>query len=210
MIAGSAGGLSLKGPPGATTRPITDRVKESVFAHLGPVLPGAVVLDLFAGSGALAIEALSRGAHRAVLVERDPGALSTIEANLAKTRLAPQARVHRGEVIAFLGGLMAPEGPFDLVFADPPYDLHDEIVTTVISRLDERGWLADGGRVVVRRSTERTRGGPGALARTVPPPWVISWQRSYGDAVVAELTPAIADRGSADLGGADRDGSPES
>ncbi len=189
MIAGSVGGLALKGPPGATTRPITDRVKESVFAHLGPMLPGAIVLDLFAGSGALAIEAMSRGASRAVLVERDPGALTTIEANLAKTRLTSQARVHRGEVIGFLGGLMAPEGPFDLVFADPPYDLHDEIVTTVVARIGERCWLADGGRVVLRRSTERNRGGPEALSRAVPPTWSITWQRSYGDAVVAELAP---------------------
>src|SRR4051794_32309683 len=116
VVAGSVGGLHLVAPKGA--RPTTDRVKESLFASLGDVLHGADVLDLFAGSGALAIEALSRGAARAVLVDRDRHAVEAIRANLTTTGFTDRARVHSGPVAQFLHRV-APEAPFDLVFLDP-------------------------------------------------------------------------------------------
>jgi len=123
VIAGTARGLRLEAP-GAGTRPIGDRVKQTLFAILEPDLPGARVLDLFAGSGALGIEALSRGAAGAVFVEREPGACSVITANLARTRLAgPAVRVVRADAFTWLTGIAAVEaGPFDLAVADPPYD----------------------------------------------------------------------------------------
>lgn len=176
MVAGTAGGLHLVAPVGALTRPTADRVKESLFAALGDRVADAKVLDLYAGSGALAIEALSRGAARAVLVERDPAALETIERNLESTRLDEHARVHRGNVLPFLGGLLAPEAPFDLVLADPPYEVGDAEVGAVLERLEERGWLASPATVVVERAV--------GSSSAVPARWVVASERAYGDTLV--------------------------
>lgn len=134
VIAGTARGLRLEAP-GPGTRPIGDRVKQTLFAILEPDLPGARVLDLFAGSGAAGIEALSRGAAGAVFVERDPRACSIITANLARTRLAgPSVRVVRADALVWLAGAAAVEsGPFDLAVADPPYDDPALLVRTLES-----------------------------------------------------------------------------
>jgi len=121
VIAGSARGMRLQAPPG-DARPLGDRLKEALFASLEPELRGRTFLDLFAGSGAGAIEALSRGAARAVLVERDPAAIATITANLRTTRLLDQAAVRRAEALDWLRTAAAADGPFDVVLADPPYD----------------------------------------------------------------------------------------
>jgi 16S rRNA (guanine966-N2)-methyltransferase len=121
VIAGSAKGVRL-GAPGAGTRPLSDRVKQTLFAILDPDLAGARVLDLFAGSGAAGIEALSRGAGAAVFVEKDAGAASVIAANLEAARLAgPAAEVIRSDVLAWLGRTGGDRPPFDMVFIDPPY-----------------------------------------------------------------------------------------
>src|SRR3954447_26736964 len=122
VIAGTARGIRLAAP-GEGTRPLTDRVKQTLFAVLEPELRGAVVADLYAGSGAGAIEALSRGAERAILVERDTGACRTIAQNLERTRLADRARVVRRDVHAWLADPSgaAADAPFDLVLVDPPY-----------------------------------------------------------------------------------------
>ena len=122
VIAGSARGIRLAAP-GTGTRPLTDRVKQTLFAVLEPDLEGAVVVDLYAGSGAGAIEALSRGAARAVLVEKDAGACRTIAENLRRTRLEADARVVRRDVVTWLAdpGGAATDAPFDLVLVDPPY-----------------------------------------------------------------------------------------
>lgn len=119
VVGGTAGGRRLLAPPGRDTRPTSDRVREAVFDMLASrdAVAGARVADLFAGSGAMGIEALSRGAREAVLVERDPAAASVIEANLAALGLGP-ARVVRREVAAWL---RAGVEPFDLAFCDPPY-----------------------------------------------------------------------------------------
>src|SRR5688572_24323189 len=124
VIAGSAGGRRLVAPPGTTARPTTDRVKESLFGALGDdLLVGAAVLDLYAGSGALAIEALSRGAAGAVLVEQDRAAGAAIEQNLGATNFADRARLVRSDVERVLDGPVPSEAPFRLVFLDPPYDM---------------------------------------------------------------------------------------
>jgi len=122
VIAGSARGTRLAAA-GAGTRPFTDRVKQTLFAILEPELEGATVLDLFAGSGAGGIEALSRGAVRAVFVERDAGAVRVVAENLRRTGLTAGARVVRRDAIAWLADPdgAAADGPFDLVLVDPPY-----------------------------------------------------------------------------------------
>ena len=118
VIAGSAKGIRLRAPDSGT-RPLADRVKQTLFAILEPDLPGARVLDLFAGSGAAGIEALSRGAAEAIFVEKDPSAAAVIEANLAATHLGP-ARVVRADAMRWLDG--GPYGgAFDIVIVDPPY-----------------------------------------------------------------------------------------
>jgi 16S rRNA (guanine966-N2)-methyltransferase len=146
VIAGSARGVRLAAP-GPGTRPLTDRVKQTLFAILEPALPGATVLDLFAGSGAGAIEALSRGAASAVLVERDAGAVRAIGENLRRAGVAAAARVVRRDAIAWLAD--APDGgvPFDVVLLDPPY----EDTQALIQALELVGpVVADRGTVVAK------------------------------------------------------------
>jgi 16S rRNA (guanine(966)-N(2))-methyltransferase RsmD len=151
VIAGTARGIRLQAP-GPGTRPLGDRVKQTLFAILEPDLPGARVLDLFAGSGAGGIEALSRGAAAAVFVERGPLAVKAIEANLRATGLdgRPRAIVIPFDVAAFIGRQGDEHLPFDVVLVDPPYadtGLRDR----VLAWLGERGApLAPNGRVVVK------------------------------------------------------------
>jgi 16S rRNA (guanine966-N2)-methyltransferase len=179
VIAGTAGGLRLVAPP--DSRPTTDRVREALFSALGDAVVDAAVLDLFAGSGALAIEALSRGAARAVLVDRDAAALSACEQNLETTGLADQARVHRVAVAAFLRAAPPAEAPFDLVLADPPYELADGEVTEMLAALLQPRWIATDGRVVLERR---------APASVVAVGWTTSWERKYGDTLVTILHPS--------------------
>ena len=123
VVAGTARGIRLEAP-GPGTRPLADRVKQTLFAILDPDMPGANVLDLFAGSGAAGIEALSRGAAHATFVEKDKGAAAVIATNLGRTHLAgPRARIVRAEALAWLAGPEAAAlGPFDVVIVDPPYE----------------------------------------------------------------------------------------
>lgn len=121
VIAGRARSIRLRAP-GEGTRPLGDRVKQTLFAMLEPTLPGSCFLDLFAGSGAAGIEALSRGAAEAVFIERDAGACRVIAANLAHTGLADHGRVVRADVLGWLRDpARAGDPPWDLVVADPPY-----------------------------------------------------------------------------------------
>ena len=120
VIAGSAGGIQLA-PAGSGTRPLADRAKQALFGSLEPILPGAAVLDLCAGTGAAGIEALSRGAGHAVLVERDSGAVRVIVENLRRTGLAGSARVVRRDAVAAVRELAADGETFDIVILDPPY-----------------------------------------------------------------------------------------
>ncbi len=170
VIAGTARGRRLTAP-GEGTRPLGDRVKQTLFAILGPDLPGATVLDLCAGSGAAGIEALSRGAARATFVERDRRAATTIAENLALTGLAgPNARIVRAEAVAWLTGSGAAEGldaAFDLVFVDPPY-ADTELLARLLEILGspaETRLLAPRARVVAKHFwRDRPSAGVGLLA----------------------------------------------
>lgn len=119
VVAGELKGRRLVSPPAATTRAATERIRESLFAILEPVIADARVLDLFAGAGSLGIEALSRGAAHATFVERDREALAAIRANVAATGTSDRARVVASSVLTYLGRPTG--GPFDLVFCDPPF-----------------------------------------------------------------------------------------
>lgn len=173
VIAGSARRLLLKTPEGMETRPTTDRIKETLFNILQPDIPGCHFLDLFSGSGAIAIEALSRGAAQAVLVENHPQAISCIRQNLSSTRLSDRAKVMEGDVFACLKRLEGQNQPFDLVFMDPPYgqgleqkvlrqlrdssliDSHTRIIIEA-SKDTDFSWLASEGYELVRDKQYKT------------------------------------------------------
>src|SRR5687768_10976054 len=120
VIAGTARGVPLTAPRDRGTRPITDRVKETLFAILRDRVPESRILDLYAGSGAIGIEGLSRGATSADFVERGRSGVEAIRANLAATRLEESARVHAVPVERFLAA--AQPAPWDIVVLDPPYE----------------------------------------------------------------------------------------
>jgi 16S rRNA (guanine966-N2)-methyltransferase len=169
VIAGRLGGRRLVAPRGLATRPTTDRVREALFSALGPI-GGALVLDLYAGTGALGIEAISRGAARAVFVESARPALAARRENLAALDLGAVTRVVAQPVAK---ALPSGEGPFDLVFADPPYAALAEI-PPLFSSL--RPALAEGARVVVEHSS---RDAAPALEGLAPRP-----TRLYGDTAI--------------------------
>ena len=180
VIAGTAGGRTLRVPPGNRTRPTSDRAREGLFAsvmsELGG-LGGLHVMDLYAGSGALGIEALSRGAASVLLVESDARAAAVIKANVKAVGL-PGTTVATDRVERLLGrahGERRPvRGGYDLVFADPPYAVTDEAVARMLAQLSA-GWLADGALVVVERAT---RSGPFDW----PPGYAEGKSRRYGEA----------------------------
>lgn len=156
VIAGSAGGRRLAVPPGRGTRPTSDRAREGIFSTVGSLfgpLDGARVLDLYSGSGALGLEALSRGAGHALLVESDARAVRTIRANIASLGL-PGAELAADRVERVLERGTAE--PYDVVFADPPYTLEAEAVDAVLGQLRDGGWLAPDALVVVERESRGT------------------------------------------------------
>jgi 16S rRNA (guanine966-N2)-methyltransferase len=171
VVAGRLGGRTLRAVPGVATRPTSDRVREALFAVLGDRVRGARVLDLFAGTGALAIEALSRGADRAVLVEQAAPAVAVIRTNLAALELNSSATVRRTRAETYLR--TRGDGPFDLVFLDPPYAVGVGLLAGLLARLAD-GALAPGATVVVE-----------AAARSEAPVWppglLAEAPRRYGD-----------------------------
>jgi 16S rRNA (guanine966-N2)-methyltransferase len=172
IVAGRFGGRRLAAPPGRGTRPTSDRVREALFSILGP-LDGEAVLDLFAGSGALAIEALSRGAERAVLVERDARAAAVARANLEALGLgAPEARVLRMDALLALGNASSAGETYDLVLLDPPYRDAERLGRDLPGALAPV--LSDGARIV----TESDRRTPLEL------PYPVATERRYGDTLI--------------------------
>jgi 16S rRNA (guanine966-N2)-methyltransferase len=167
IVAGAFKGRRLAAPRGVRTRPTADRVREALFSMLGDV-SGARVADLYAGSGALGIEALSRGAASAVFVERDPVAVAAIERNLAP--LAVEATVVRADVARWLARA---EGPFELVFCDPPYDSASRLAGQLAERLP--AICADDARIV----TESDKSHPLEL------PFPLLTERTYGHTRIA-------------------------
>jgi 16S rRNA (guanine966-N2)-methyltransferase len=175
VIAGDAGGLRLVSPPNA--RPTTDRAREALFSSLGERVVFATVLDLFAGSGALAIEALSRGANVAVLVDSDKASQAACEKNLEAAAFTDRARFVR-DAIGPGWGEPYSEAPFDLVFLDPPYSMPDVDVARILGvfAADQSAWLTDSALVVVERPAPEW----------VPPEgWTAFWQRKYGDTLIS-------------------------
>ena len=159
IIAGAARGRPLKGPKGPGLRPTSDRVRESLFNILGQWLEGETVLDLFAGTGALAFEALSRGASRAVLVDKGREALRLCHENAAALGMAARVEILAASVDARLEGSLRGRGPFTLVFADPPYA--DFTPNQVLELLGGGSLVAPEGRVVLEH--DRRAPAPEAL-----------------------------------------------
>ncbi|GGT29872.1 DNA methylase [Streptomyces chromofuscus] len=158
VIAGAAGGRRLAVPPGTGTRPTSDRAREALFSTwqslLGGPLAGERVLDLYAGSGAVGLEALSRGAAHTLLVEADSRAARTIRDNVKNIGL-PGAEVRSGKAEQIVR--TSPSGePYDIVFLDPPYAVTDHDLREILLTLRTEGWLAEEALVTVERST---RGG---------------------------------------------------
>ncbi len=178
IIAGAAGGRRLATASGRTTRPTSDRTREGLFATVEAIcdgLRGAAVLDLYAGSGAVGLEALSRGAGDVLLVESDGRAAQVIRHNIAVVGLAG-ARLVTDRVERTLA--RGPDGPpRDFVFADPPYAVGDDEIGSVLAGLLSQGWLAPGALVALERST-----------RSGPPSWPQGYEfdrsRRYGEATL--------------------------
>jgi 16S rRNA (guanine966-N2)-methyltransferase len=191
IIAGTAGGRRIAVPSGRSTRPTSDRTREGLFASVLAALgslEGTRVLDLYAGSGAVGLEALSRGAAEALLIESDAAAVRVIRRNIETLGL-PGASVIQDRVGRALR--RGPGGPHDLVFADPPYAVTDDELGAVLVTLEDAGWLADGALVVVERD-----------ARSGAPPWPPGYaqarSRTYGETVLwygraSGAAPAAAD-----------------
>ncbi|CAM5358464.1 DNA methylase [Streptomyces tanashiensis] len=156
VIAGTAGGRRLAVPPGNGTRPTSDRAREGLFSTWESFhgLAGSRVADLYAGSGAVGLEALSRGAVHALLVEADPRAAKTIRDNVRSIGL-PGAELRTGRAEQIVTG-PAPADPYDLVFLDPPYAVGDDDLREILLTLRSGGWLSEDALVTVERST---RGG---------------------------------------------------
>ncbi|MFS0856933.1 16S rRNA (guanine(966)-N(2))-methyltransferase RsmD [Paenibacillus taichungensis] len=133
VVSGSAKGRPLKAVPGTGTRPTTDKVKEALFSMIGPYFEGGTALDLFAGSGGLGIEALSRGMDKAVFVDLESKSIEVIRANLKATKLEDQAAIYRNDASRALKALAKRSTQFDLVFLDPPYRMKngDELMLTM-------------------------------------------------------------------------------
>jgi 16S rRNA (guanine966-N2)-methyltransferase len=184
IIAGTAGGRRISAPDGRTTRPTSDRAREALFASvqsdLGD-LDGLRVMDLYAGSGAIGLEALSRGAAHALLVEADRKAAQVIKANIAALRL-PGAQLVADRVERVVGG-GNPGAPYDVVVADPPYAVTDDEVAAVLADLVGGNWLAEDAVVVVERSK-----------RAAEPAWPQGLERDrsrgYGEAVLWYARPS--------------------
>jgi 16S rRNA (guanine966-N2)-methyltransferase len=171
VVAGEFKGRRLHAPRGSRTRPTADRVREALFSMLGDV-SGARVLDLYAGSGALGIEALSRGAETALFVERDPRALAALRRNLEAVGV--EAPVRAQDALRFLA---SPEGVFDLVFCDPPYDDAPRVAASLSEALP--ALLSEDARIV----TESDKRNPLVL----PQPLLV--ERAYGDTRIAIHSP---------------------
>lgn len=182
IVAGTAGGRRIAVPPGTGTRPTSDRVREALFASLTSELggfDGLAVLDLYAGSGAVGLEALSRGATQVLLVESDRRAAQVVRGNVATLGL-PGATVQARAVEQLAAGT-APTA-YDVVFADPPYDLPSDTLAQVLTDLAGHGWLAPDAIVVVER--DRRSGW------TWPPGFDPLRDRRYGETVLHYAQPA--------------------
>jgi 16S rRNA (guanine966-N2)-methyltransferase len=176
VIAGTAKGRRLKTPV-TGTRPMTDRIKESIFNALGD-LTGLTILDLYAGSGSLGLEAISRGARTVTFVENSRDAIVKLEENIAATGFEPQSEVLWADVTHTLGNHA--EDRVDVIFLDPPYSMSADEVLSNLESLVMGGWLADDGRIVLHRPTKERRLKPFGLT--------LMWDREYGQSAIYVFT----------------------
>jgi len=178
VIAGRLGGRRLRAPPEVGVRPTSDRVREALFGQLG-ALEDAHVLDLYAGTGALGIEALSRGASAAIFVERSPASRGVLKDNLERLGLRARSQIVRGDALAVVRRLGRSAERFDLVLADPPYasDVSPELLTALLTA----AIVAPRGTVVIESSRRHP-------VRPVPG-WRVISERRYGDTLVTRLEP---------------------
>jgi 16S rRNA (guanine(966)-N(2))-methyltransferase RsmD len=184
VVAGRFGGRRLKAPVGRDVRPTSDRVREALFGWLG-ALEGARVLDGYAGSGAVGIEALSRGAAHVVFAERSPGSLAALEANLRSLEIGDVAHVRRGDAAATIRRLGREGERFDLVFLDPPY-ASDE-APRALRAIVEAAILASGGTLVVEAAWRHPVPAVSGLA--------LVETRRYGDTVLLRYAGTAATDG---------------
>jgi 16S rRNA (guanine966-N2)-methyltransferase len=176
VIAGTAKGVRLAPVPRGV-RPVSDMAREGVFSSITSAVPGAAVLDLYAGTGAMGIEALSRGAEAVTFVERSPQARATVLQNLNRTRLADRARIVPSPVAAFLSGDDSWRGSFDLVLVDPPYEARGAEVDSVLAELGS-GWLPEHGWTVALTRSVRSS------IPVIPVHWHVARRLEYGDTLV--------------------------
>ena len=151
VITGKARGVQLKTPDGMATRPTSDRVKEALFSIINFDIPGMTVLDLFGGTGQLGIEALSRGAEKAVFVDASEAACKLIRENLKRTKLEGQGRVVRGDYLSFLRSCRE---KFGIIFLDPPYA--EEFLENALNCITEIDILQSGGIIVTERPLDKS------------------------------------------------------
>lgn len=152
VVAGERKGMPLKAVTGTTTRPTTDKVKESIFNIIGPYFDGGIVLDLFAGSGGLGIEALSRGVQKAIFVEKDGRAFQTLQENIKKCRYEEVTETFKTDATRAVKGLIKREIQIDYLFLDPPYrkvEYYDLILTLI-----EAGKLSENAVIVCEHAAE--------------------------------------------------------
>lgn len=179
IITGSAKGIQLKAPTGLSTRPTTDRVKESLFGILGYLVEDARVMDVFAGTGNLSLEALSRGAASAIAVDKSANCVRIIRENAAKTRLEDRLTALKGDGLRYLTQYAEEGRTFDLIFADPPYE--QGFITKVLAAVEGGEVLADGGVLIA----EHTKKEP--IDETMLNKLEIRRQERYGETIVSFL-----------------------
>ena len=151
VIAGSHRGRRLSGPEGTALRPTSDKVRQAIFSILGSQVSGGRFLDLYAGTGAVGIEALSRGASAVTFVESDPKAVQLLQKNLRTCQLLDQAQVHPGRTAAFLDQKDWWSGPYDVLFADPPYAALDEL--EIMTHICRPGLLSKCATVIIEQDS---------------------------------------------------------
>lgn len=154
VIAGKARGHPLMAPSGMNTRPVTDKIKEALFSIWQLQIVGAHFLDLFAGSGSMGIEAMSRGAEKTVFVEKDHGAVDIIKKNLAACKFTGGYKIYKDDVFRRIDRLKMDKEQFDIIYLDPPFTV-DEIVIPVMETLSDGRLLTEDGIAVIRTRKEK-------------------------------------------------------
>jgi len=152
VVAGTAKGRTLKAVPGMNTRPTTDKVKEAIFSMIGPFFDGGFALDLFAGTGGLGIEALSRGVDKAIFIDMERQSIDTVKHNVQAAGVEKQAEIYRNEASRALKVLAKRAEPFTLIFLDPPYRM--KTMDALMQEFADKGLIVDRGVVVIEHDAD--------------------------------------------------------